>query len=129
MKFTLPFATILAFSVSSAALASDDCHSPMADWKPRDTVTTFVKDLGITSDRMRIDDGCYEVRGRDADGNRVELKIEPATLDVMELEVRFRPGADTSRYFSGAKSGAVRPSAASGPEAVEPATSTRAEIN
>ena len=130
MKSLLPLATAVALTMSGAALASDDCHSPMADWKSRDTVAAFAKDLGISSERMRIDDGCYEVRGRDADGNRVELKIEPATLAIMELEVRFRPGADTSRYLSGAKPQASQPPApAVSGAAVQPATPTRAEIN
>ena len=91
-------------------------------------MAAFAKDLGISSERLRIDDGCYEVRGRDADGNRVELKIEPATLAIMELEVRFRPGADASRYLSGAKSQAGKISAPAGATA-QPATPTRAEVN
>ena len=64
----------------------------------------------------------------DADGNRVELKIEPATLAIMELEVRFRPGADASRYLPGAKSQAGKTSAPAGATA-QPATPIRAEIN
>lgn len=106
MKSFVPIATTIALTVSGSALASTDCHSPVADWKPRDTVAAFAKALGITSERMRIDDGCYEVRGRDADGNRVELKIEPATLAILELEVRFRQGADASRYLPGMKASA-----------------------
>lgn len=99
MKSRLPIAFVLALTSAGAALAGDDCRRPMAEWQSRDNVTAHVRERGITTERLRIDDGCYEVRGRDDEGNRVELKIDPASLAVLELEVRFRPGADPSRYL------------------------------
>ena len=130
MKSLIPVATVVALTFSGAALASDDCHSPMADWKSREAVTAHATGLGITTERLKIDDGCYEIRGRDTDGNRVELKIEPATLAIMELDVRFRPGANTSRYLPGSQSQAGRPSGSGSSAApAAPATTTRAEIN
>jgi hypothetical protein len=102
MKSFLPIAAVFALTASGAALAGDDCRRPMAEWQPRAAVTARVTALGITTERLRIDDGCYEARGRDGDGNRVELKIDPASLAILELEVRFRPGADPSRYLPAA---------------------------
>lgn len=99
MKARFPIALVIALTASGAALASDDCRRPMAEWQSRESVTAHVTDRGITTERLRIDDGCYEVRGRDGDGNQVELKIDPASLAIIELEVRFRPGADTARYL------------------------------
>jgi hypothetical protein len=104
MKSFIPFVLVIGMTASAAALASDDCRTPMADWKPREAVTAHMTEVGITPERIGMDDGCYKVRGRDADGNRVELKIEPATLGLLELEVRFQPGANPSRYLAGAKS-------------------------
>ncbi len=103
MKSFLPIAVVFALTTSGAALADDDCRRPMAEWQPRAAVTDRVATLGIATERLRIDDGCYEVRGRDGDGNRVELKIDPASLAILELEVRFRPGADPSRYLPAAR--------------------------
>lgn len=102
MKHTFPLAVVIGLAMSGAAWADDDCRSAMADWQPREAAATFVQGLGISPDRLRIDDGCYEVRGRDSDGNEVELKFDPTTFEVMELDVEFRRGADTSRYLSGA---------------------------
>lgn len=99
MKALFPIALVIALTSSGAALASDDCHRPMAEWQSREAVTAHVTDRGITTERLRIDDGCYEVRGRDGEGNQVELKIDPASLAILELEVRFRPGSDTARYL------------------------------
>ena len=103
MKSLFPIAFVIAMTASGAALAADDCHRPMAEWQSRENVTAHVTNRGITTERLRIDDGCYEVRGRDSDGNQVELKIDPASLAVLELEVRFRPGADTTRYLAPAR--------------------------
>lgn len=99
-----PLALVLIAATSGVAFADDDkCGSPMADWQPRDSATAHVQSLGISPDRLKIDDGCYEIRGRDADGNRVELKLDPATLALVELEVKFQSGSDPSRYLQGAR--------------------------
>ena len=99
MKSFLPTAMLLALVASGTALAGDDCHRPMAEWQSRETVTTRVAELGITTERVRIDDGCYEVRGRDRNGNQVGLKVDPASLAILKLEVRFGPDADLSDYL------------------------------
>lgn len=103
MKSSVPLVLAILLSAPVAVLASDDCTHPMVDWQSREAVSAHLVQLGITMHRLRIDDGCYEVRGRDADGNAVELKIDPATFGLMELEVRFRRDADPSRYLSGAR--------------------------
>ncbi|WP_058913166.1 PepSY domain-containing protein [Entomohabitans teleogrylli] len=100
MKSFFPAVIVIVLTGSGAALASDDCRRPMAEWQSRDTVSDHVTELGITTDRLRIDDGCYEIRGRDNEGNRIKLKLDPATLEPLKLEVRFQPGSDTSRYLS-----------------------------
>ncbi len=102
MKHAFPLAIVMALSTSHAALASDHCRSPMSQWQPREAATAHARQLGISIDRLKIDDGCYELRGRDSDGNRVELKLDPATLSLLELDIRFRPGADPARYLPGA---------------------------
>jgi hypothetical protein len=101
MKSFLRFFILVAFTSVGTAYADDDCRRAMSEWQPREVVTSFVKQLGLESERLRIDDGCYEVRARDAQGNRVKLKIDPATLDILKLEVGFKSGNDTSRYMPG----------------------------
>lgn len=103
MKRAIPFALIVSLGAAGMAFADDDCRGPMDQWQSREAATTHVQRLGISPDRVRIDDGCYEVRGRDSDGNRVELKLDPVSLAVRELEVRFRPGATPTRYLPGAR--------------------------
>jgi hypothetical protein len=86
MTKTLTILGFLAFFPAGAALADDDCFVPMADWKPRDAVAQLAEENGWTVRRIKIDDGCYEIDGRDTEGRRIEVTLHPATLQVIEIE-------------------------------------------
>jgi hypothetical protein len=77
---------VVAALSAAPALADDDCFVPMADWQPRETVARMAAENGWTVRRIKIDDGCYEIDGHDAQGRRVEVTVHPATLQVIELE-------------------------------------------
>jgi hypothetical protein len=88
MRLALPIiASLVALSVGSA-MAEDDCFVPMADWKPREAVASMAAGLGWTVRRIKIDDGCYEIIGTDAEGRKIEARVNPATLEVLEIESR-----------------------------------------
>lgn len=72
--------------IATPALAGDDCAVPMTVWQPREAVVKLAAEQGWVLRRIRIDDGCYEVIGRDAAGRRIEVKLDPATLAVVEME-------------------------------------------
>jgi hypothetical protein len=78
--------------IASPALAGDDCAVPMTDWQPREAVVKLAAERGWDLRRIRIDDGCYEVIGRDAEGRGIEGKLDPATLAVVEMEFEDHPG-------------------------------------
>ena len=78
----------------TAALAGDHCDRPMRDWRPRQAVEARARELGITVDRIRTDDGCYKLYGRAADGRSVEIEMDPVTLKVLETEYRDRTRKD-----------------------------------
>lgn len=86
MRKTLTILTFLAVLPAGAALSDDECFAPMTDWQPRDAVAQLAKKNGWTVRRIKVDDGCYEIVGSDADGRQIEVKVHPATLDVMEIE-------------------------------------------
>ncbi|VCT30869.1 Uncharacterized conserved protein [Burkholderia pseudomallei] len=71
-----------------AAMADDGdgCRAPLADWKPRDAVRALAQQKGWRVDKLKADDGCYEIKGHDADGKRFKAKLDPVTLDVVRMK-------------------------------------------
>ena len=88
MRKTLTILAFLATLPASAAIADDDCFVPMADWQPREAVAQFAIAQGWDVRRIRIDDGCYEIDGRDTEGRAIEVKLHPGTLQIVEFEFR-----------------------------------------
>ena len=86
MKKALTILGFLAGLPAGAALADDDCFVPMAEWQPRDAVERLAEESGWTLRRIKIDDGCYEIEGSDAEAREIEVTVHPATLEVIELE-------------------------------------------
>ena len=86
MKRSLTILTFLAVLPSGAALAGDDCAVPLADWQPRSAVVRLAEENGWVVRRIKIDDGCYEIKGTDREGRRIEVTVDPGTLQVIEVE-------------------------------------------
>ena len=86
MRKTLTILAFLAALPAGAALADDDCFVPMADWQPREAVAEFAIAQGWEVRRIKIDDGCYEIDGRDAQDRAIEVKLHPGTLRIVEFE-------------------------------------------
>ncbi|OHY82864.1 PepSY domain-containing protein [Marinobacter sp. AC-23] len=72
--------------MSGSALADDDCDDPVAQWQPRENLRKQLEAEGWTVFRIKVDDGCYEVKGRDPNGRRVEAEYSPATFELKEME-------------------------------------------
>ena len=86
------FMMILAVTAglpAGAAMAEEGCFVPMSDWQPREAVAKLAKEKGWTVRRIKIDDGCYEIDGRDAEGRAIEVKLHPGTLEIVEFEFEF----------------------------------------
>ena len=77
---------VIACLMAAPVRADDDCAVPMADWQPRAAVAQFAADQGWQVTRIRLDDGCYEIDATDAAGRRIEAKLDPARLRIIELE-------------------------------------------
>ncbi|MDO5690990.1 MAG: PepSY domain-containing protein [Pseudomonadota bacterium] len=79
------------------ALADDDCEAPVREWQSRDAVMQMAASQGWQVQRLKIDDGCYELRGRDAQGRGFKAKIDPRTLDIVKLKQRDGDNDDDDR--------------------------------
>lgn len=100
MKARLSIAAVLAgILVSGAALADTACDDPVASWQPRESLRQKIEQRGWVVQRIKVDDGCYEVRGRDRKGNKFKATYAPASLRLLTLEIDFGPAGDASDYM------------------------------
>ncbi len=72
--------------VGTPLLADDDCDDPVANWQPRENLRQKLEGEGWKVYRIKVDDGCYEVKGLAPDGYRAEASFAPASLKLMEME-------------------------------------------
>jgi hypothetical protein len=77
---------VATLAAATMTRADDDCAVPMANWQPRAAVQAMAEAQGWTVRRIKIDDGCYEIYGADATGRAIEVMVDPATLEVIEME-------------------------------------------
>lgn len=80
---------LLVLSLGLAALptwASDDCDAPVNRWQTREALRQWAAAQGWQVQRLKIDDGCYEIRGTDAQGRSFRAKIDPETLKVLKMK-------------------------------------------
>ena len=86
---TILIAGIVSLGTAGASFADDDdCTVPMADWQPREAVQKMAEGRGWTVRRIKTDDGCYEIKGRDAQGRELKAKIDPGTLAIVEMKLK-----------------------------------------
>lgn len=86
---------LLALAGTGPAMADDDdCHVPMSQWQPREAVQKMAKERGWQVSRIKIDDGCYEIRGVDEAGQPFKAKIDPATLAIVKMKRKDRHDDD-----------------------------------
>lgn len=80
---------LLALSLGLATVpvwAEDDCDAPLPRWQSREAVRQMAAQQGWQIQRLKIDDGCYEIRGTDAQGHSFKAKIDPETLAVLKMK-------------------------------------------
>ena len=84
MTRTLLAATSLTLLMSGVALASDGCNVPKAEWQPEQALRQKLEADGWKINRIKIDNGCYEVYGFDGKGQRTETYFDPKTFKVVK---------------------------------------------
>ena len=80
---------LLLLSLGLTALpaqADDACDAPLHRWQSREAVRQMAAAQGWQIERLKIDDGCYDIRFSDAQGRRFKAKIDPETLKVLKLK-------------------------------------------
>ena len=88
MKSRSSLAILCLALAATPASADDDCDVPVPLWQSRDAVLQHANRQGWQVQRLKIDDGCYEIRGRDAQGRAFKARLDPQTLRVMKMKLR-----------------------------------------
>ena len=124
---------LLTLALGLAALptwADDDCNAPMDRWQSREAVRQMAAQQGWQVQRLKIDDGCYEIRGTDSQGRSFKAKIDPETLKVVKLKQRGSQGDHRrDRDRDRARAAPLQPGAAAAPAPLfTPGTAPRGQV-
>jgi hypothetical protein len=84
MRRTLLVATGLTLISTGAAFASESCTVPKTEWQPEQALRQKLEAEGWKINRIKIDDGCYEVYGFDGEGQRAETYFDPKSFEVVK---------------------------------------------
>lgn len=81
-------ASLLALAVAVPALAQNGPAShrlnvPREQWLSPAQITDRLVSQGYTVREIEVDDGVYEVEATDRNNVRVEMKVHPATAEVI----------------------------------------------
>lgn len=77
----------VAAGLGSAAMASEKCDVPMANWQPREALMAKLQADGWQVRSIKTEDGCYEAYAINAEGKKVEAYFDPKTLDVVDTKI------------------------------------------
>lgn len=93
--------SVVLFSIffSGAVLADEECVDPVANWKPREVLRQQLEQQGWSIQLIKVDNGCYQVRGVDHHGNKLKALYAPASLRILKLEITFIKGGEASDYL------------------------------
>lgn len=94
MKASLLITALLTTSLwAGLVFAEDDCHDPVTDWQPKQVLREKLEAEGWQIHRIKVDDGCYEMKGFDQHGNKIKAEFYPKTLQLRKLKMKFDENA------------------------------------
>jgi hypothetical protein len=82
---------------AGVVLADDACNVPLSGWKPVKEIDAFARAQGWNVTRIKTEDGCYEIRGTDRQGQRFKAKVNPATLAIVRMKTDGDGSPDEGR--------------------------------
>lgn len=82
-------AFIIACGIGMASFAALAAHPekcepiPKSEWRPQAELERMLTDKGWKISRVKIENGCYEVYGRDANNKKMETFFHPKTFEIV----------------------------------------------
>ena len=87
LAFNLPLAAaaIIVLGVSPV-FAGDLCETTGGPIKTEDEVRAMLTEQGYEVRSVEEEHGCLEAKGKDRDGNRVEVYVHPNTGEIVKVK-------------------------------------------
>ncbi len=88
--FLLSLAVLTTLGTTVPAFASDDpsCgNAPREQWMSKDAITEKATGMGYKVHRVKIENGCYEIKAFDKNGNRAEIYANPVTGEFLNSKM------------------------------------------
>ena len=87
-SFVFTITVLVGLLGISAVWADTDCNVEVAKWQSRDVLRVQLEQQGMHVQRIKVDDGCYEVRGVNAEGDHFKAKYSPDKLLVLKMKIK-----------------------------------------
>ncbi len=77
----------LVVFISSSAMAADICvGGPKENWLKPEDFKRIVTELGHKDFVLAFEDNCFEAKIVDAEGNHIEIYMDPVTGEVVKMK-------------------------------------------
>lgn len=87
MRFVSVLAVAGLLVPAAAVGAADICPAvPKSSWLSQDAIAAKARELGYQVRIVQEEHGCWEVKGLDAKGARVEVYFHPSTAEVVKVK-------------------------------------------
>ena len=81
---TVSLAAVAALGSLSAFAAPQCTTAPRSQWMPEATMKARILKDGYVIDRFKVSGQCYEIYGKDAKGNKVEIYFDPTNGRIVK---------------------------------------------
>jgi hypothetical protein len=80
--------SLLVASVAGIGTAAAEglCNVPEAEWQPKEALQQKLEAEGWKIKTIKVDQGCYEVYGKDAAGKRMETYFDPKSFEMKKQD-------------------------------------------
>ena len=80
---------LVASVFSTNVLAGPECNEPQETWLPAADMQKKILEMGYSIDLFKVTKGnCYEIYGKKADGQKVEVYFNPASGEVLKEKTK-----------------------------------------
>lgn len=76
--------------VTTTAFAGSDCPAyPKSQWIPQAKFKQQLIQQGYQIKKFEVDDNCYEVHGKNKQGETVDVNFDTKTGEIVKIEIDY----------------------------------------